>query len=374
MKKILKQLATFGILITLAIFASYTYAGVWNPSPGTAPQNNTETPINTSSVDQNKTGGILSINNFIVAKNAEFAKSVTVDGIFTGTTITGSTTTNFNIGGQTLNNAGTLITRLVDFVVADGNITVQRSITGGNLANLPTTDNNVCATDLGKLVPCYEAPITFMCTASDGTTNGPYTTIPQYYHKNASGSCVEDDVCPNITGAQHSLPSGAILSGTNCTCASGSTQQTDGSCLNTTTYIRISEENPTSDPIQCDILNSQGDTVGYSTENINRSDTVFRYYSDQSGTTPVNTTGKNLILHYFEANNSAVTCQGTTANCTPTSAQITMTAKNTFDTFTNTHQSGGCSDPFNGGSTYTYNWDPRIVDGSSFSVKYKVIP
>ena len=230
MKHTFKKIIVLAFGISLAIGASYISAS-YTAKPATAPNNNTDTPINTTSAFQTKTGDI-SVNNFIVSKSTEFDKTLTLNGILTGNPIvSGSTESNLSFGGQALNSSGSLVTRLVNLVIQSGALTVTKTIAANNLMNLTDPNNGVCANSAGVLVPCYEA-------APDLCPNiaGIQATLPQYYTVNTSGQCVETDVCPNITGAQHTLPANTVYNASNqCVCASGyGNQATDGSCTSTT--------------------------------------------------------------------------------------------------------------------------------------------
>ncbi len=157
MKKLLsKNIIQIILVVFVSIGASYVYAGVWQGAPSPQGSNNTETPINISTTDQIKTGGILSVHNFIVDKNVELKGSVLIDGVIYGAPVGGgSTDTNISIGGTAPNSSGILVQRLVDFVVSNGKLETDGNITIESLSGFSPIKNMICADNTGKLVSCY---------------------------------------------------------------------------------------------------------------------------------------------------------------------------------------------------------------------------
>ena len=146
------------ILIICVIGASEAIAQF-----SSAPAANTDAPVNTSSIDQVKTGDI-SVDAFSVSKSAQFEKGVILQGILMGNA-TSATTSILNIGGLDPAN----IQRTVDMLVANGKISVTNSVTLASLVATQPTNKELCATNTGTVVFCGDSTVS-TATAYCGNT------------------------------------------------------------------------------------------------------------------------------------------------------------------------------------------------------------
>lgn len=158
-KTLLTNLKYIALGLVLAVGISYVSAGVWKAAPANPPANNTDYPVNVSTEDQIKAGG-LQVNQFTAATNAQFEQMFQVNGILRGDdpkqTPPSQSTVKF--GGTDLLG----VNRVVDLLMK-GSLESKGSIAIQTLSN--PSMQEVCSDKDGNLTLC--PPSNAVCTVSE---------------------------------------------------------------------------------------------------------------------------------------------------------------------------------------------------------------
>lgn len=180
MKTFIQSIKFIVLGVAVAVGASYIHAQSWTPAPGTPPGSNTIFPVNVSSDDQVKDGG-LSVNAFVANQNAQFDQVIYLQGAMHGGTASTIDSTILFGGTDPITSS---INRVVN-IVATGGLKATNNIQSDTLTELYVGD--LCANSLGELVRC----------ASTST----YPTISQVeVYTGPSGNPLPIECIVDITG------------------------------------------------------------------------------------------------------------------------------------------------------------------------------